>query len=82
MEALDGILVRAQKRGLPVVWIPWGLSTDVPTPGDYDGDDGKMDASIFRPSAATWYVDRSTAGVLIQQFGVTTDLPVPSAYVP
>ena len=60
---------------------PWGLSTDVPTPGDYDGD-GKMDASIFRPSAATWYVDRSTAGVLIQQFGVTTDLPVPSAYVP
>ena len=43
---------------------PWGLPTDIPTPGDYDGD-GKIDASIFRPSEATWFLNRSTAGVFI-----------------
>ncbi|MGB7202642.1 MAG: FG-GAP-like repeat-containing protein [Pyrinomonadaceae bacterium] len=60
---------------------PWGSSGDIPAPGDYDGD-GRLDAAIFRPSNTTWFVSRSTARTLIQQFGVTSDLPVPSAYVP
>jgi hypothetical protein len=60
---------------------PWGLSTDVPAPGDFDGD-GKMDASVFRPADTVWYINRSTAGVFFQQFGISTDLPVPSAFVP
>jgi len=59
---------------------PFGTSTDIPTPGDYDGD-GKFDAAIFRPSVSTWFVQRSTAGTLIQAFGITGDLPVPNAYV-
>ncbi|MBK7709356.1 MAG: hypothetical protein IPN69_22365 [Acidobacteria bacterium] len=54
-------------------------ATDTPAPGDYDG---KLDAAVFRPSNATWYVQRSTAGTLIQQFGVSTDNPVPSAFIP
>ena len=60
---------------------PFGASTDVPSPGDYDGD-GKTDAAIFRPSNSTWYVQRSTAGTLIQGFGITGDQPVPNAFVP
>lgn len=59
---------------------PWGLSTDLPVPGDYDGD-GKFDAGVFRPSSGTWYLNRSTAGTLIQGFGLPTDLLVPSAFV-
>jgi hypothetical protein len=59
---------------------PWGLATDVPAPGDFDGD-GKFDASVFRPSDTVWYINRSTAGVFIQQFGAAADQPVPSAYV-
>ena len=58
---------------------PFGQSGDVPAPGDYDGD-GKWDAGIFR--GGTWYVQRSTSGILIQQFGLPDDKPVPSAFVP
>jgi len=53
----------------------------VPAPGDYDGD-GKFDATVFRPSAATWYVQRTTAGTLIAQFGLGSDRPIPNAFVP
>ncbi len=60
---------------------PFGVSTDTPTPGDYDGD-GKFDQAVFRPSNGVWYLNRTTAGVQIQQFGVGTDLPVPAAFVP
>lgn len=59
---------------------PFGSASDIPAPGDYDGD-GKFDAAVFRPSETNWYVQRSTAGVLIQQFGAATDRPVPNVYV-
>ncbi|MET0753771.1 MAG: Calx-beta domain-containing protein [Pyrinomonadaceae bacterium] len=60
---------------------PFGTSGDVPAPGDYDGD-GKFDATVFRPSNNTWYVQRTTAGTLIQSFGIAGDKPVPNAFVP
>jgi hypothetical protein len=37
----------------------WGMTGDVPVPGDYDGD-GKTDFSIFRPSSNTWWVMKSS----------------------
>ena len=60
---------------------PFGISTDTPVPGDYDGD-GKTDAGVFRSSSSTWFVQRSTAGTLIQAFGLAGDIPTPNAYVP
>jgi hypothetical protein len=60
--------------------VPFGNSTDLPVPGDYDGD-GKFDRAVFRPSSATWFVDRTTAGVLIQNFGLPTDTPLPNVFV-
>lgn len=59
---------------------PFGTATDIPAPGDYDGD-GTTDAAVFRPSDTNWYVQRSTTGTLIQQFGAPNDRPVPSVYV-
>ena len=60
---------------------PFGAGGDVPVAGDYDGD-GKFDAGVFRPSSNTWFVQRSTAGTLIQAFGIAGDLPLPNAFVP
>ncbi len=60
---------------------PFGANGDTPVPGDYDGD-GKTDAAVFRSSSFTWFIQRSTAGTLIQPFGVTGDLPIPSVFVP
>ncbi|MBK7707378.1 MAG: S8 family serine peptidase [Acidobacteria bacterium] len=60
---------------------PFGANGDVPVVGDYDGD-GRRDAAVFRPGNGTWYINRSTAGTLIQAFGVGTDQPAPSAFLP
>lgn len=60
---------------------PFGSTGDIPAPGDYDGDD-RFDLAIYRPSTTNWFVQRTTAGLLIQQFGISTDIPTPSAYVP
>jgi hypothetical protein len=60
--------------------LPFGLSTDKPVPGDYDGD-GRIDMAVYRPSNGIWYVIYSTTGALAQlQWGVATDIPMPDDY--
>jgi hypothetical protein len=60
---------------------PFGSLGDTPVAGDYDGD-SKADFAVFRPSGALWFVQRSTQGTLIQQFGFSGDIPVPAVFVP
>ncbi|MBV9958397.1 MAG: VCBS repeat-containing protein, partial [Acidobacteria bacterium] len=49
------------------------------TPFDFDGD-GSSDLSVFRPSNATWYLNRSGQGVSYTQFGLASDRIAPADY--
>ena len=46
---------------------------------DYDGD-SRADLSVFRPSNATWYINRNQGGFDAVQFGLATDKLTPSDY--
>jgi hypothetical protein len=60
----------------------WGINNDVPVSGDYDAD-GRDDIAVFRPSNGVWYQLRSSNGsVVIQQWGLTGDIPLPRVDTP
>jgi len=59
--------------------IPFGLSTDIPVLGDYDGD-GRDDQAIYRNGV--WWLNRSSTGVATGAFGLSSDTPVPTKYIP
>jgi len=68
------------------IGMSWGVSTDTPVPGDYDGD-GITDYAVWRPSDGWWYIVRSSDGLRTGQsggsgmsWGMSTDTPVPGDY--
>ena len=65
--------LRSSDRG--VTYKQFGTAGDIPSPGDFDGD-GKADTAVFRNGV--WFIDRSTEGLQITQFGVADDRPVPA----
>ena len=46
---------------------------------DFDGD-GRSDLSIFRPTDGNWWINQSTAGLGVAQWGINGDVPVPGDY--
>jgi hypothetical protein len=55
------------------------LADDVAVTGDYDGD-GRTDPAIYRNGQ--WWMLQSALGVGVVDWGLSTDKPVPAAYLP
>jgi hypothetical protein len=50
-----------------------------PVRSDFDND-GRTDVSVFRPSESNWYLNRSSAGFAVVNWGLPTDEPVANDY--
>ncbi len=61
------------------VRVDWGHRDDTVVQGDYDGD-GRADPAVWRPSDGNWYINGSSAGLIVLSFGYDTDIPVPGDY--
>jgi subtilisin family serine protease len=58
----------------------FGLSTDVPVPGDYNGD-GVSEIAVFRGSEGAWYISQGSAQSFTRvPWGISGDVPVPADY--
>jgi hypothetical protein len=71
-------MVRTSRSNYALTTYTWGVSTDTPVPGDYDGD-GRTDVAVYRPSAGIWYVLLSStnyATYTTYTWGMGTDFPV------
>ena len=71
----------ATRTAVVTALVEWGVSTDYPVAGDYDGD-GKTDVAVFRPSTGQWFIIRSSGGTMGQTWGAASlgDQPVPADY--
>ena len=55
---------------------PFGSSSDVTVPADYDGD-GAADIAVFR--GGNWYMLSATS-YTVKSHGIATDVPTPADY--
>ncbi|HEY0048321.1 MAG TPA: FG-GAP-like repeat-containing protein, partial [Pyrinomonadaceae bacterium] len=81
----DGVWYILQSINGAFAPVQFGQSGDIPVPADYDGD-GVANLAVFRPSTNSWYIGRAfgspSQNFDTVNFGVGTDKPVPSAFIP
>ena len=57
--------------------VVWGQASDIPVPGDYDGN-GTTDVAVFRPSTGTWYLRTAAPSAVV--WGQSADVPTAGDY--
>jgi FG-GAP repeat len=71
-------VLRSSSNSTTYFMYVWGLSADVPTPGDYDGD-GMTDLAVYRPSTGTSFILSSSSqytAVTMVNWGGSGDVAV------
>ncbi len=62
--------------------VQFGEIGDKPLQADFEGD-GKLDTAIYRQSSGVWfYLKSSNTAFIFQQFGASSDVPLPAIFVP
>jgi thermitase len=81
LSPADSLWYATSSSGGGPFQIYFGATTDIPVPGDYNGD-GKTDAVIYRPSTGLWYGPQTGAAVIVIQMnlGQPGDIPIPGDY--
>jgi hypothetical protein len=79
---LDANGSRTWEVGVDISTAPFGIPTDRPVAGDWNGD-GTDDIGVWRPSTARFYLDADGSrtwavfvDVITDPFGISSDLPV------
>lgn len=75
----DGILGNGDSTDQHFALVAYNFATRPLVRSDFDGD-GRTDISVYRPTGGLWYLQRSIDGFVGQQFGISTDVPVPGDY--
>ena len=62
--------------------ITYGLSTDIPITGDWDGD-GMTEIGVFRKSIQQFILDYNNDGTVDQRitYGLSTDIPITGDWI-
>jgi thermitase len=81
LSPADSLWYSLASGGGSAFQIYFGATSDIPVPGDYNGD-GKTDAVIFRPATGLWYGPQTGAAVIVIQMnlGQAGDVPIPGDY--
>jgi len=75
----EGVWYIFQSRTASIQSFVLGFPTDIPVPGDYDGD-GKTDFAVYRGNGTWWIWQTGASAYMTQNFGLAGDVPVPSAF--
>lgn len=75
----DGILGNGDTTDQHFALVAYNFATRPMVRADFDGD-SRTDLSVYRPTGGFWYLQKSMDGFVGQQFGLSSDVPVPGDY--